>query len=121
MNSAWTVSNILLNWHFSTSNSGGIFDLYGYEWLTTVFEPNTCPEDHMQWCLLIMDSYNSYMTANFIVFYMKYLINLFILPLHILHLFQLFDVSIFVLLKRALIEEIDVVFWLDFGCISRVI
>ena len=67
-------------------------------------------EDHTQWCLFIMDSYSSYMIANFIVFCMEYLIDLFILFLYILHLFQLLDVGVFVLLKYILIEETDAVF-----------
>ena len=59
------------------------------------------------------------MIINFIVFYMKYLIDLFILFLYILHLFKLFDVNIFVLLKCTLIEKIDMIFQLNFGCILR--
>ena len=66
-----------------------------------------------------MDGHSSHMTANFIAFYMEYLIDLLILFLHILHLFQLFDVSVFVLLKCTLVEEIDAVFQLNFGCISH--
>ena len=69
-----------------------------------------CLKNYMQWHLLIMDSYNNYMTANFIAFCMKYLINLFILFLHILYLFQLFDVNVFVLLKYVLTEEINAIF-----------
>ena len=57
-----------------------------------------------------MDDYNSHMTANFIAFYMKYLINLFILLPYTLHLFQLFDINIFVLLKHALIKKTDTIF-----------
>ena len=110
MNLVWISSNIPSNWYFLTSNSGWIFDLHGYEWLTTVFEPNTCFEDHMQRHLFIMDGYSSYMIANFIAFCMEYLIDLFILFLHILHLFQLFDVGVFAPLKCILVEEIDVVF-----------
>ena len=73
----------------------------------------------MQWYLFLMDGYSSYMTANFIAFCMKYLINLLILFPHILYLFRLFDVSIFAPLKYTLTEEIDVGFCLDSGCISR--
>ena len=58
------------------------------------------------------------MIANFIVFCMEYLINLFILFPHILHLLQPFDVGVFALLKRVLAEETDVVFQFNFGCIS---
>ena len=119
MNSAWIPSNTLLNWHFSTSNSGWTSDSHDYEWLTTVFEPNTRPEDHTQRRLLIMDGHSSHMTANFIAFCMEYLIDLLILPPHISHLLQLLDVSIFALLKRTLAEETDAVFRLDFGRISR--
>ena len=67
-----------------------------------------------------MDSYNNYITANFIAFYMEYLINLFILFLYILHLFQPFDVNVFVLLKHILIEEFDVISQFNFNCILRV-
>ena len=119
MNSAWTPSNTPSNWHFSTNNSGWISNLHNYEWLITVFEPNTHPENHTQWCLFIMDNHNSHMTANFIAFYMKYLINLFILPPHTLHLLQPLDVNVFAPLKHTLTEETDAVFWLDSGRISR--
>ena len=47
------------------------------------------------------------MTANFIAFCMKYLINLLILPLYTSHLL---DIGVFVLLKHTLIEEIDATF-----------
>ena len=50
------------------------------------------------------------MTANFIAFCMEYLIDLFILFPHILHLFQPLNVSVFALLKCTLVEEIDAVF-----------
>ena len=53
------------------------------------------------------------MTVNFIAFCMKYLIDLFILFPHILHLFQLLDVGVFAPLKCTLVEEIDIVFRLD--------
>ena len=64
----------------------------------------------MQQYLFIMDGYNSHMTTNFIAFCIKYLIDLFILLPHILHLFQLFNVNVFALLKYTLIEKIDAVF-----------
>ena len=50
---------------------------------------------------------------------MKYLINLFILFPHTLHLFQLLDINIFILLKHTLIEETDAVFQFNFNHISR--
>ena len=50
------------------------------------------------------------MTANFIAFYMEYLIDLFILFPHILHLLQPLDVDVFAPLKHTLIEETDAIF-----------
>ena len=55
-----------------------------------------------------MDSYGSYIVIY--CFFMEYLIDLFILFLYILHLFQLFDVSVFISLKCILIEKINVIF-----------
>ena len=57
-----------------------------------------------------MDGYNSYMIIDFIAFCIKHLIDLFILFLHILHLFQPFDVDVFALLKCTLVEKIDAIF-----------
>ena len=55
------------------------------------------------------------MTVNFIMFCIKHLINLFILFLYILHLFQLFDVGIFVPLKYILTKKINTIFRFDFN------
>ena len=72
----------------------------------------------MQQRLFIMDGYNSYITANFIVFCMEHLIDLFILFLHISHLLQLLDVDMFLLLKYTLVDEIDTIIKFNFNYIS---
>ena len=77
------------------------------------------PKDHTQWHLFIMDSHNSHMTANFIAFCMKYLINLLILFPHTSHLLQPLDVNVFAPLKRTLTEKTDAVSQLNFNHISR--
>ena len=56
-----------------------------------------------------MDGYSSYKIANFIAFYMEYLIDLFILFFYISHLLQPLDVGVFSLLKCALVNEIDTI------------
>ena len=76
-------------------------------------------KDLMQRYLFIMNGYNSYMTVNFIAFCMKYLIDLFILFLHILHLFQPLDVNIFAPLKCILVKKIDTIFRFNSNRISR--
>ena len=62
-----------------------------------------------------MDNHNSYMIANFIAFHLRYLIGWFILCLFISHLFQFFDVDVFMLLKHVLIETNEAIFWFDFS------
>ena len=66
-----------------------------------------------------MDGHNSHMIVNFIVYYMKHVIDSFILFLHTLYLFQLFNVSMFVFLKYILAKETDAVFRHNFRHISR--
>jgi hypothetical protein len=40
-NSGWIPQDAPLNWRFSTSNSGWTSNSHGYEWLRTVFEPES--------------------------------------------------------------------------------
>ena len=119
-NSAWIPTEALSNWRFSTSNNSWTSDFHGFEWLTTVFEPNTQPQNLCQQCLLIMDGHNNHITANFIAYCMKDAIDLLILLPHTSHLLQLFDVGVFAPFKCALTEEIDKLFRLDSGWISQV-
>ena len=118
-NSAWIPTEAPLDWRFSTSNSGWTSDSHGFEWLTTIFEPNTRPENPNQRRLLIMNGHSSHMTANFIAHCMKHAIDLLILPPHTSHLLQPLDVGVFAPFKRALAEEIDAVSRHDSGRISR--
>ena len=58
------------------------------------------------------------MITNFIAFYMEYLIDLFILPLHTSHLLQPLDVGVFIPLKHTLVKKTDIIF--KFNC-SRIL
>ena len=60
------------------------------------------------------------MTINFITYCMKHVIDLFILLPHTSHLLQPFDVDVFAPFKCTLTEEINKLFRLDSGWISRV-
>ncbi|KXL49574.1 MAG: hypothetical protein FE78DRAFT_86014, partial [Acidomyces sp. 'richmondensis'] len=88
--------------------------------LTAIFEPTTRPLDLIQRRLLIIDSYSSYITANFIAYYIDKAINILILLPYSSHILQPLDISIFAPLKRVLTAETDVVSQLDSGRISRV-
>jgi len=119
-NTAWIPAHMPQNWRFSTSNSGWTSYSHGYEWLTSVFEPLTRPDDPAARRLLIMDSHSSHITANVIAFYIENTIDLLILPPHYSHLLQPLDVGMFAPLKRALASETDAALRLDSGRISRV-
>jgi hypothetical protein len=61
--------------------------------------------------LLIIDDYSSYITAQFIAYYIMSKIDLFLLPLYSLHKTQPFDLSIFRPLKTVINLEVDWIFW----------
>jgi DDE superfamily endonuclease len=119
-NSGWIPPATPSNWRFTTSNSGWTSDSHGFEWLSTVFDPMTKPEEPKQRRLLILDGHSSHMTANFIAFCMDNAIDLLILPPHCTHVLQPLDISLFSPLKRALAVETDAVAELDHGRIPRV-
>jgi hypothetical protein len=85
-NTAWIPAQTPRDWRFSTSSSGWTSDSHGYEWLTTVFEPSTRPEDPTTRRLLIMDGHSSHITANVIASCMQKAIDLLILPPHCSHI-----------------------------------
>jgi hypothetical protein len=119
-NTAWIPAHTSRDWRFSTSNSGWTSDSHAYEWLTTVFESETRPEDPEARRLLIMDGHGSHITANVIAHCMEHVIDLLILPPHCSHVLQPLDVSVFSPLKRALAAETDSVARLDAGRVARV-
>ena len=67
------------------------------------------PTDHAQHRLLIMDGHLNHIIMNVIAFYMQNAIDLFIMPPHYSHLFQLLDISVFVLLKHTLNKKINTI------------
>jgi hypothetical protein len=80
-NTAWIPAHTSRGWRFSTSNSGWTSDSHAYEWLSTVFEPETRPEGPEARRLPIMDGHGSPTTANVIAHCMERAIDLLILPL----------------------------------------
>ncbi|KXL50729.1 MAG: hypothetical protein FE78DRAFT_126205, partial [Acidomyces sp. 'richmondensis'] len=54
-------------------------DSYTYKWLTTVFKLSTQLSNPTYRCLLTIDGYRSYITANVISFYIEKAIDLLIL------------------------------------------
>ena len=119
LNTAWIPAQAPPEWRFSTSKSGWTSDSHAYEWLTTVFEPQTRPSQAGARRLLVLDGHGSHMTANVIAYCMENEIDLLVLPPHCSHVLQPLDVSVFAPLKRALAVETDSVARLDPSRVAR--
>jgi hypothetical protein len=118
-NTAWIPASTPKNWKFSTSTSGWTSDNHAYEWLTTLFEPETRRNDGKR-RLLLLDGHGSHLTARFIAFCIDKSIDLVVLPPHTSHILQPLDVGVFSPLKRALSTEIEKLFRLDTRRIPRI-
>lgn len=119
-NSGWIPYSTPPNWRFSTSTSSWRSDSHGYEWLTTIFEPETQLANANSKRLLIMDSHSSHVTANVIQFCITKNIELLILPPYTSHILQLLNVGPFSPLKRTLASESNALSRLDATRLSRI-
>jgi hypothetical protein len=118
-NTTWILASTPEKWKFSTSTSGWTSDNHAYEWLTTLFKPETRRNDRKR-RLLLLDGYRSHLTARFIAFCLDKNIDLVCLPPHTSHLLQPLDVGVFSPLKQALSAEIKKLFRLDTRRIPRI-
>jgi hypothetical protein len=106
-NSRWIPEDAPTNWRFSTSNSGWTSNSHGFEWLRTMFEPESRLKSKEKPRLLIADGHASHITANMIALCMENNIDLLILPPHCSHLLQPLDVGVFGPLKKYHAYETD--------------
>jgi hypothetical protein len=101
LNSGWIPNETPADWKSITSKKGWTFDLIGFEWLKSHFQPffsRTSNSRH----LLIIDGHFSHVTARFIAYCITSKIDLFLLLPHSLHKTQPLDLSIFGPLKTAI-------------------
>lgn len=106
-NSRWIPQDAPANWRFSTSSSGWTSNSHGFEWLRTVFEPESRQKSGEKPRLLIADGHASHITANMIALCIENNIDLLILPPHCSHLLQPLDVGVFGPLKKYHAYETD--------------
>lgn len=106
-NTRWIPDDAPANWHFSTSNSGWTSNSHGFEWLRTVFEPESRQISGEKPRLLIADGHSSHITADMIALCMENNIDLLILPPHCSHLLQPLDIGVFGPLKKYHAYETD--------------
>lgn len=118
-NTGWIPAFAPPNWRFSSTRKGWTSDSIGYEWLRTIFEPETKPSTPRR-RLLLTDGHSSHLTAKFIAFCLDNAIDLVVLPPHSSHILQPLDVAIFSPLKTYLTRETDRLSRFDPGRISKV-
>jgi DDE superfamily endonuclease/Tc5 transposase DNA-binding domain/helix-turn-helix, Psq domain len=106
-NSAWVPKDTPRNWQFSTSTSGWTSNSHGFEWLRTVFEPESKKVSGDRPRLLIMDGHSSHITGDLIALCIEKDIDLLILPPHCSHLLQPLDVGVYGPMKRYHALEVD--------------
>jgi hypothetical protein len=95
------------DWRFSTSSSGWTSDSHGFEWLRTVFEPESRRKSGDKPRLYIADGHSSHITGNMISLCIDNNIDLLILPCHCSHLLQPLDVGVFGPMKKYHAFETD--------------
>ena len=79
------------NVFFGVTQNGQTNDIYGLKWLQEVFEPRTQLIRQTTKCLLIIDSYSSYINLQFIEWAVNYSILILILPPYSTHLISSFS------------------------------
>src|ERR1700710_2268333 len=82
----WIPDQVLNSWFFSANKKGWTSNLHRLEWLKHVFEPLTWTKANSQYCLLIYNSHDSYISRSFIAYCLQNCILLIILPPYTLHL-----------------------------------
>ena len=87
------------DWTIAINDNGWMNNQLDFDWLQSVFEPNT--KDHMKgiYQLLILDRHNSHFISWFNLFCMEYKIIPICMPLHSLHFLQPLNVNCFLVLK----------------------
>ena len=97
------------NWHFHCLNNGWTTNALGFYWLTTVFLPETQPEDPSQWRLLLLDGHGSHESVDFMYEAWINKVHLLYLLAHTSHVLQPLDLSLFSPLKHYYRQEYNVV------------
>jgi hypothetical protein len=100
-------TDLPLDWMIGVSENGWTNDQLGFEWLQSVFEPNTKDRTKGVYRLLILDGHNSHLTPRFDQFCTEHKIVPLCMPPHSSHILQPLDVGCFSVLKRSYGHQIE--------------
>ena len=95
------------DWTIAVSDNGWTNDQLGFDWLQSVFEPNTKDRTKGVYRLLILDGHNSHLTPRFDLFCTEHKIVPICMPPHSSHILQPLDVSCFSVLKRSYGRQVE--------------
>lgn len=106
--SSWIPTNVPPGWQFGCNATGWTNNYYGLKWIEH-FETVTrnrlqSPDDYR---LLLCDSHDSHISAEFVDFCIQKRIDLVLLPPHSSHILQPLDVGIFGPLKTAISHQLS--------------
>ena len=95
-------------WKFGANVSGWMNNFHDMEWIKH-FDSATRPalQSLDDYCLLVCDSYDSHISADFVAYCIYNHINLILLLPHSSHLMQSLDVGVFKPLKQAILTQIS--------------
>ena len=117
--SNWIPLYLQNDWYFSANTNGWMSNLHGLEWLKRVFELQTQAKANGCHRMLICDGHDSHISGNFIVCCVWHKIALVIVPSYTSHLLQPQDVTIFGLLKKALMQVLLPLNKAQLACIQK--
>ena len=95
------------DWMIGVSDNGWTNDQLGFDWLQSVFEPNTKDLIKGVYRLLILDGHNSHLTPRFDLYCTEHKIVPIYIPPHSSHLLQPIDMSCFSVLKRSYGHQVE--------------
>ena len=95
------------DWTIAVSDNGWTNDQLGFNWLQSVFKPNTKDRTKGVYRLLIPDGHNSHLTPRFDQFCIEHKIIPICIPPHSSHILQPLDVSCFSVLKRSYGRQVE--------------
>ena len=99
--------NLPSDWTIALSDNGWTTDDIGFEWLKSIFEPNTKDRTIGNCRLLILDGHGSHLTPVFDQFCTEHKIVPLYMPPHSSHILQPLDVGCFSVLKRSYGHQIE--------------
>ena len=103
--STWFHYNKVPNWIYTTSKNSWIANHIAFNWLTKIFLPKTKPSGNEAW-LLILDSYGSHYTTEFLWECKANNVWLVFLPPYLTHVLQPLDLLCFCPIKTKYWEQI---------------